>query len=36
MTENFPNLWKKTDVQVQEVDGVTDKMIPKDPHQDIS
>ena len=31
MAENFPNLKKKTDVQIQETQRVTNKMNPKRP-----
>ena len=31
MTENFPNLVKETDIQVQEVQRVPNKMNPKRP-----
>ena len=36
MIENFPNLVKETDIQVQEVQRVPNKMNPKRPHQDTS
>ena len=33
-TENFPNLGKETDIQVQEAQRVPNKMNPRGPHQD--
>ena len=33
--ENFPNLKKETDIQVQEAQGILNKMNPNRPHQDI-
>ena len=35
MAEHFPNLKKETDIQVQEVERVLNKMNPVDPHQNI-
>ena len=31
MAENFPNLGKKTDIQIQEAQGVPNKRNPKKP-----
>ena len=35
MAENFPNLKKETDIQVQEAQRVPNKMNPNRPTQDI-
>ena len=34
MKENFPNLAKEIDIQVQEAQRVPKKLDPKGPHQD--
>ena len=36
MTENFPNLQKWTDFQIQEANRIPNKRNPKRPHQDTS
>ena len=36
MKENFPNLVKEIDIQVQEAQRVPNKMNPNSPHQDTS
>ena len=36
MKENFPNLVKEIDIQVQEAQRVPNKMDPRDPLQDTS
>jgi len=35
MTENFPNLGKETDIQIQETQRIPYKTTKRDPHQDI-
>ena len=36
MKENFPNLAKEIDIQVQEAQSIPNKLDPRGPHQDTS